>query len=77
MPLLTSLLLTAIHRRYERAGLLNNKDLFLIGNETGTFRDYLFNVWYWDMLVFGMYFISLLCTVFGLYLIAKPQGRTN
>ena len=69
VPLPVFFLFLSIEERLRETGSLNTRDLQLIGNETGTLRDYLTNVWYWDAL--GVMLLALVPAGFtvGLWLL--------
>lgn len=59
-------------------GVLNTKDLApFVGNEHGTVRDYLLNVWYWDGAVLALLLLSVPSGVVGIWLIAVRKRRAT
>lgn len=57
-------------------GVLNTKDLPpIVGEEPGTVRDYLLNVWHWDVAILLLFAISLPCLVAGIRLLGKPSAK--
>jgi hypothetical protein len=51
------------------SGMLNTKDLPPIGRASGTFTEYLLNVWYWDGVLFAVLLGSLPCLIIGCLLL--------
>lgn len=59
-------------------GVLNTKDLPpIVGNETGSVRDYLLNAWYWDGAILLLFVLSLPCLVVGVWILVKPFAKPD
>ena len=60
-------------------GVLNTKDLPpIVGNDPGTLRDHLLNVWHWDGALFLLFVLSLPCLLIGIRILvtAPPKPAT-
>jgi len=75
VPLPTLLLFLSIEERLRKSGFLNTLDLYFIGNDTGTLRDYLTNVWYWD--AFGAMLLLMLPVglITGAWLLLRNSNK--
>ena len=59
------------------ASIINTKDLApLVGNENGTFTEYLLNVWHWDAAIFLLFIATMPNTVFAIWLLRKRPITT-
>ncbi len=52
-------------------GILNKKDIGFVGDEKGTFYEYLTNVWYWDGFGFVLIATALTGTILGIILLLR------
>lgn len=53
-------------------GVLNKKDLPpIVGNETGTVREFLLNVWHWDAAIFLLLVLSLPSLALGIWILTR------
>src|SRR5688572_2142728 len=69
----TSFLLLMLEEPLLEAGVLNKKDLALfVGKESGTFREYLLNVWHWDGVIFIFLVAAIPSLIFGVSIL---RGR--
>ena len=57
-----------------RYGILNKRDLRFVGEENGTWFEYLTNVWYWDLFI-GVF--SLPMGIVFIYGIINVLGRNR
>lgn len=72
----TVLILIALEQVLLERGLLNTKDLPpIVGNEPGTLRDYLLNVWHWDGAIFLLFLLSLPCLFIGIRILVKASPK--
>jgi hypothetical protein len=44
-------------------GILNKKDLGFVGNESGTFYEYITNIWYWDATIFLFTVLTIIISI--------------
>jgi len=44
-------------------GVLNTKDLGFVGDESGTFYEYITNIWYWDAALLLLTILAVLVSV--------------
>ncbi|MEX1231008.1 MAG: hypothetical protein WEB58_12260 [Planctomycetaceae bacterium] len=75
-----SLVVMSVEKGLLGTGVLNTKDLPpFIGNEIGTFSEYLFNVWHWDAAGFLLMLLALPGLYVGLRLLLtdKDQAADN
>ncbi len=57
-------------------GIINTKDLApFVGNERGTFRDHVLNVWHWDGAILVLFLLSAPSSMLGIWLIATRRRR--
>jgi hypothetical protein len=64
--------LSVLQFQLESAGVLNKKDLApLVGDETGSFSEYVLNVWHWDAVNGLLMLASVPCFFIGVYLFAS------
>jgi hypothetical protein len=66
------LVMSGLESELLNAGMINTKDMApLFGNETGTFSDYLLNVWHWDTAIILLFIATIPNTVFAIWLLRK------
>jgi hypothetical protein len=54
--------------------VLNTKVLPpIVGDDVGTVRDYLLNVWHWDAAIFLLFLLSVPGLGVGIWLLARPR----
>jgi hypothetical protein len=74
-----TLVMIAVEQDLLAGGILNTKDLApLVGNERGTFRDHVLNVWHWDGALLALALLSIPGGVVGIWLIAtRKRGAAS
>lgn len=69
-------MLVALERLLLNRGVLNTKDLPpIVGQDPGTFRDYLLNMWHWDGAIGLLFVLSLPCLFVGIQLLVKASPK--
>jgi hypothetical protein len=63
IPFLLIGVLYKIERWLLNIGTLNTKDLGFVGDETGTFYEYITNIWYWDAALLILTILAVLASV--------------
>jgi len=64
-------------RELDARGVLNHKDLPpIVGHEPCTLREWLLNVWHWDMAVGALLLASLPCCALGLWQLFRARGQS-
>ena len=76
VPLPTLLLFLSLEERLRKSGFLNTHDFFFFGNETGTLRDYLANVWYWDAFGAVLLLMVPIGLITGTWLLLRNRNKT-
>ena len=65
-----------LQTRLLKSGFLNKKDIGFVGGETGSFYEYLTNVWHWDAFFGLLMFMTLIGFITGGILLCTP-GKTE
>jgi hypothetical protein len=64
--------MSGLQTKLLKAGLINTKDMApFFGNETGTFTEYMLNVWHWDVGIFLLFMATIPNTLFAIWLLCK------
>jgi hypothetical protein len=75
--LLTSplwLVMSGLQSQLLDEGIINTKDLApLIGTETGTFAEYLLNVWHWDAAILVLFAATIPNTLIAVWLLRNAR----
>jgi hypothetical protein len=67
--------LWVLEEKLLKAGVLNTKDMTFVGNETGSAREYLTNVWHWDAALMLLFLVALLCAIVGIVILVSGRRR--
>jgi hypothetical protein len=51
---------------------LNKKDLGFVGDENGTFCEYITNIWYWDA---ALFFLTVIVVIFSIVMLVKLSRK--
>lgn len=63
IPFLVVVLFSEIEDWLLDIGVLNTKDLGFVGDESGTFYEYITNIWYWDAALILLTILAVLASV--------------
>lgn len=68
LPFVLLVVLYRIEDWLLKSGFLNKNDIGFVSDESGTFYEYVTNIWYWDA---ALFFLTVLAVIFSVVMLTK------